>query len=326
MAWLATDLPDALVRVTPASGRRVGERHEEPQRRLVDALEVLGQLPGSVEQLAVHVELALAPRPVADAHGSAVTPAGEVRKVPLGEVTLTADAEHDRQVDALVHRGRSSSRHEVEELVGFVGAGGDPQRLDREAGIADPGVAVVPVALAARGLRQRRRRCGDDGTRRAERQRLQHPTAVVHELAVRAVVALVQRRPRAPRGDRVVELVGDGVLRPQFRRSIAGCSMVEREPDGVAGAHEEPRAGRGAIDLEGHRRGQHQPVPAAAGGDPSVDRLEEWVHEPVLGAWRELDVQLDLTIDAPELASQQVRRAPPDVVVARPGREDERVR
>ena len=93
--------------------------------------------------------------------------------------------------------------------------------------------------------------------------------------------------------------------------------MVERESDGVAGAHDPPRAGRGAIDVQGQRRRQHQPVPAAAGGDSSVDRLQEWVHEPIFGSWRELEIELDLTIDTPDLSSQDVRRALADVVVTR---------
>ena len=53
-----------------------------------------------VEQLAVDVELALAPRAVADPHRRAVAPARQVGQLPLGEVVLAADAEHDLQVVA----------------------------------------------------------------------------------------------------------------------------------------------------------------------------------------------------------------------------------
>jgi hypothetical protein len=45
-------------------------------------------------------------------------------------------------------------RQEGEEPSGLVGAGGDPERLEREAGVADPGIAVVPVPLAAHRLGQ----------------------------------------------------------------------------------------------------------------------------------------------------------------------------
>ena len=123
-----------------------------------------------------------------------------------------------------MRRGRRGG-HEGEEVVGLVRAGGDPQRLHGEAGVAHPGVAVVPVALAADALGQRGGRRGDDRAAGLEGQPLQHPAAVVDQVAPRAVVGLVQLGPGPPGGD--------GAVQPSASSSCdqtrAGfCSSVER--------------------------------------------------------------------------------------------------
>ena len=133
-------------------------------------VELVGEPGGGVEQLAVDVELALVPGAVADPHrGSCPRQPAEVGQLALGQVALAADAEHDLQVVAPPQLGRRRRRHEVEELVGLVGAGGHPQRLQREAGVADPRVAVVPVARAARRLGQRGGRRGARSRRSGSR-------------------------------------------------------------------------------------------------------------------------------------------------------------
>ena len=50
-----------------------------------------------VEQLAVDVELCLAPGAVADPDGRRVAPPAQVRQLALGEVVLAADPVHDLQ-------------------------------------------------------------------------------------------------------------------------------------------------------------------------------------------------------------------------------------
>ena len=63
------------------------------------------------EQLSVDVELPLAPGTVADPHRGGLPPARQVRQLPLGQVVLAADAEHDLQVAGLLEgsgRGRWS--------------------------------------------------------------------------------------------------------------------------------------------------------------------------------------------------------------------------
>ncbi len=105
------------------------------------------------EQLSVDVELALAPRIVADPHRRGLPPPRQVGKLAFGQVPLAADSEHDLQVVGLRERSGRRRGHVVEELVRLVGTGRHPQRLDGERGVPDPGVAVVPVARAADDLR-----------------------------------------------------------------------------------------------------------------------------------------------------------------------------
>ena len=103
VAGLAPDLPDAVVGLLPAGGGGVGEVGEEATGDRPEPVELVGEPVGGVEQLAVHVELALVPRTVADAHRRAGAPAGQVRELALAEVVLTADAEHDLEVGALAN-------------------------------------------------------------------------------------------------------------------------------------------------------------------------------------------------------------------------------
>ena len=149
---LASNLPDAVIGFLPLGGRAVGQVRQQPLRRLTQAVNLIRQAQRGVEELAVDVELALVPRAVADPYWPAVAPAAEVGQLAFGEVTFAADAEHDLEVEAAADLRCRGVRHELEELVGFVRACRDPQRLEREARVADPRVAVVPVARAARRL------------------------------------------------------------------------------------------------------------------------------------------------------------------------------
>ena len=114
----APHLPDALVRLAASARRRrrPGWRGSAACRRSPRSISV-GQPGGRVEQLAVDVELALVPRTVADPHGTAVPPSGEMRQLALGQVVLAADAEHDLQVAASLDLRRRRGGHEVEERV-----------------------------------------------------------------------------------------------------------------------------------------------------------------------------------------------------------------
>jgi hypothetical protein len=89
--------------------------------------QVVREAVNGAEQFAVDVKLALVPGTVADPSGGRVSPALQVRQLPLGQVPFAPDTEHDRQLAASVKRAGRGGSHIVEELIGFVGTGRHPQ-------------------------------------------------------------------------------------------------------------------------------------------------------------------------------------------------------
>src|SRR3954471_8039483 len=83
-----------------------------------------------------------------------------------------------------------------DELLRLVAAASDVERVQRQARVADPRVAVVPVALAADRLRKRRRRRRDDRARRPVGQPLEHARAQADELTMPPLVDVVVGLPR----------------------------------------------------------------------------------------------------------------------------------
>jgi hypothetical protein len=87
---------------------------------------------------------------VADPDGLGAVVATQVVELLLGQLPLTADAVHDLELGLLV----GDVGHEVEEVVGLALEPEGVQAPEHEGGVADPGVAVVVVALATGGLGQ----------------------------------------------------------------------------------------------------------------------------------------------------------------------------
>lgn len=94
---LAAQLPDALVRLAPRAGRRVGDAAEEGPLGVVELTDLLAEDVDGVEQLAVDVQLSLAPGAVPDADRDVALSTTKLRELPLGEVVLTPDPVHDLQ-------------------------------------------------------------------------------------------------------------------------------------------------------------------------------------------------------------------------------------
>jgi hypothetical protein len=128
---------------------------------------------------------------VADAHRPGIGIPRQVAQFVLDEAALPADAVHHLKRARFAVVGAADFGDEGEEVVGLVI---QPQRVQapqRERGVPDPRIAVVPVAFALRGFRQRggARRQNGSGRRVAqplERQRaaLQvRPPGMVGEVA-----------------------------------------------------------------------------------------------------------------------------------------------
>ena len=230
---LAARLPDALVGLAPDVARalRLG-LHDRPQpaRQALAAPRVQQD---RVERRAVDVVLALVERAVADAHGPRAGVARQVVARRLGQIAPAVDAVHDLE-PAVGHRLEVG--HELHELVGLPVEVEPVERLQRERRVAQPGVAVVPVALAPGRLGQRGRERRDGRARRhvgqaldRQRRALRAARASGDRAAARApptrarsgscppVAPGPRRRRREPRAPRPTTTRRTPSLRPSAR-------------------------------------------------------------------------------------------------------------
>ncbi len=161
-------------------------------RALVKLPDLIAEEAHRAEELPINVELALLPGAVADAHRSAGPPSGQVAERALAEVVLAADSEHDLHANTSLHLCCHCIGHPVEEARRLNGTGANPKRLQGQAGVVHPGVAIVPIALSSDRLGQRGGRCGDNGSGGTEHEGLQHTTALVNQLPPGSRVRLVQ--------------------------------------------------------------------------------------------------------------------------------------
>ena len=145
----AARLPDPLVGLAPHLHRalRLGlDDRPQPARQPVAAARVEQD---RVEHRAEHVVLALVERAVADPHRPRSGVAREIVPRGLGQVAAAVDPVHDLERAVVVGLEVGDELHELVRLPVEVE---EVQRLEREGRVAHPGEAVVPVALAARGL------------------------------------------------------------------------------------------------------------------------------------------------------------------------------
>src|SRR3989475_8781175 len=124
------------------------------------------------------------------------------------------------------------------------------ERLDREGGVTDPAVAVIPVALAADRLRQRRGRRRRDGAGWREDEQLQRQRAPHDGIAPGASV---RELPRPPLPER------RGGVEPSFdvgawggdERLVAGGDHAQEGP--MSGRHLEAPAHAAVANLRSSR-------------------------------------------------------------------------
>ena len=148
-----------------------------------------------IEHHAVDVVLTLVEGAVPDPHRPRALVAGKVVAGRLGEITAAVDPVHDLQRAVL---GRLEIRNELDELVGLQVQVQPVQRLQGEGGVAHPGVAVVPVALAPRSLGQRGRGRCDRRAGRHVRQALDRKRRTLDRLREVMVREAGPPDPEAP--------------------------------------------------------------------------------------------------------------------------------
>ncbi len=251
---------------------------------------------------------------VADPHGAGVLVPREVVELGLGQAALAADAVHDLQAPAL---GLGAVGHEVEEVVGLPVEAQCVQAPQHEAGVADPGVAVVPVALATRRLRERRRGGGHHRAGRRVREALQRQRAalevgtprVVGEVAMVEPVLPVVRGPDEP-PVRLLVRVRWSHLAPREGEEQVLALLDERAGQRARSLETQP-AVRGEQELD--RRpldAAHPLVVAVAGVLPMAPQ------RAVLEDRLAVEVELHLAVHAPHEPHEDVlgvvvgRRAP----------------
>ena len=192
---LAAHLPDAAVRPAPVRHRRLDLLDEDRPHALGQVVAGLGVEVHRVEHRAPDVVLVLVVRAVADPHRAGVLVARQVIERRLRQLGAAVDAVHDLQLslDRLGDVG-----DEVEEVVGLPVEAERVEAPERERRVADPRVAVVPVALAAGRLGQRRGGGGDDRAGRRVREALERERAALEVGAPRVVGELAAVEPVLP--------------------------------------------------------------------------------------------------------------------------------
>ena len=237
---------------------------------------------------------------------------------------LAADSVHDLK-GPLPRAAAGGAGHERDEVLGLLGAGTDVERLQCEAGVSDPCKPVVPVALAADGLRERGGRRRHDRTGGPVAKALQDPGAQPHQIPVRPLVDVVCRLPRAPCLDRVRDPLGDAIgVRWRERVGVLRRHPAHREAQGLPVADLERRA---------HSRVRHLDLHSGADGNaigppkvrPPFSSAEQRLHQPVLRSRCQLHLELDPSRDSLHRAQDLVGDVEAEIVSALPVGECHRV-
>src|SRR5215207_2359999 len=225
----APDLPDPLVRFLPV----FAEPAEYPAKVLpevvIERCSVLVVKVRRVEDGPVEVELYLSERGIAEPHGAGVQVTGEVVEFSLREVLTAIDAvERLEESVPVALAAVPEVVHEVARL--FVEPDGD-EGVEREGGVAQPRVAVVPVALAADPLRQTHRRGRDQSPGRVVDHELEDERRAMNLLPPPPAVGAL-REPAPPEDERALQELLEIVLRERLSRTLAllGLRQDERGP------------------------------------------------------------------------------------------------
>ena len=147
----APDFPDAIIRLLPDL-LQVPQRlalHVPARARIREA--AAARQMQCIHHFAPDIQLQLSGGGIADAHRRRTLIAGKPRHFPFGQPSLAEDAVHDLQV---LRRAGQRPVQPVAPGAGLLVVAATHERGQGERRIADPAVAVVPVARAAELFRQ----------------------------------------------------------------------------------------------------------------------------------------------------------------------------
>ena len=300
-------LPDALVALAPDRHRRLDLAGGELVELVADPVERARVDVDRVEEGAVDVVLALGGGAVSDPHRLSAPVAAQVVERRLGQLLLAADPVHDLKL-RIARADRLHEGHEVRRLVVEAERVEGPEG---EGGVADPGVAVVPVADAAGRLGERGRQRRDHAARRRVHQPLQGEGRALELRAPPVVGEPAAPQPLAPalRGllEQLLGLVDvgghvGGVARP-----------AEGDVAAVAGRELPAAVERPVGDVEGDVREQAQlalPDPCGC-AEAVLVRLPAGGLAAVVGPRLADELRLDLAGRAVHRPDQHVMGAEP---------------
>ena len=192
-------LPDALVGLRPVVDHPVDEHADVLPRVEAEPVAVFVGQVERIDHLAVDVELQLSARRVADANRRAVCVAGPMSEFDLVDLGVAVEVVQRRQ-RGLVTRTVAALYaldEPLGERVGFGEVAELDERVQRERGVADPDVSIVPVAFAADHFGETRGPGRHDPAGRPVRQELEGQRRPFDVFAPPAVVG-AGARPGSP--------------------------------------------------------------------------------------------------------------------------------
>ena len=222
MLGLPPHLPDAAVGIAPVGNRVLHLLDHDRPDALGQVVARLGVQVDRVQDRAPDVVLVLVVGAVAHPDRPRALVTRQVGELLLLQLGLAVDAVHDLELALL---GLGHVGYEVEEVVGLPVEAQGVEAPERERGVPDPGVAVVPVALPARRLRQRRGGRGDHGAGGRVGEALERQRAALEEGAPRDGRGTRRGRASAASGARSTP----AARRPR-RSSAAGGARTTTAP------------------------------------------------------------------------------------------------
>ena len=205
VAGWGTQLPDPLVGVLPATLDRGDQLLHQPPVALGEGGSGPGEPPQQLHDRTEDVGLDLPVGCVADPHGTASPITLQLDFLGLRRKRTAVDGVDRRQAIRL-HAVVYQPQQPVEQVRGLAGRAEAHEAGSGHRRVADPAVAVVPVAGAAEALGQAGGGCSDDCPGRTVAQRLQHERRPAHEIGLpgghREPLRPAPLRRRGPLGGR----------------------------------------------------------------------------------------------------------------------------
>ena len=278
MATAAAHLPDAVIGALPGRLEKLQEAVQPFPACLVGREAQRATRVEAAQHLAEHVELKLPGGGVACAHRARTFVAGQPAQLELGKTARASDVVHDLNFAC---RPCARSQEPVTKRAGLLDVAPDHERIDGEARVAQPTVAVVPVAHAAQCLGERGRERGDHAAGRLVSEALEGEKRAHEGILERALVGAAAY-PLLPACFGLAQLFFD--VESGWRRPVRGMpgelkgqTLAFLDPQ--IASHARVRVFHGRGHAQRHRIGADRELePACHAGEPGLVRAIPKAH------------------------------------------------